>query len=65
MDYKELESEYGRIMDELSFTRNLMYIFITIAVASMATAVYFARRKPKSAQHPFFSNSQTCNKLRT
>jgi hypothetical protein len=54
-----------RIVDELSSTRNLMYVSITIALVSIATTVYFARRKPKTIQHPSFSNSQVCNKPET
>lgn len=45
--YDELQSSQEALTDELVTIRNLMYVFIVIAITFIATTVYFAVRKPK------------------
>lgn len=45
--YNDLESKYKASMDELSTTRNLMYVFIITTIVFIGTTVYIAAKKPK------------------
>lgn len=62
--YYELNSEwlskYATLKEELTNTRNLMYVFIIGTTIFIATTIYFATRKPKVKQEPSVSAFVNC-----
>jgi len=45
IDFDALESGYESILNDLSLTRNIMYVFVPIIVTLAITTIYYAKRK--------------------
>jgi len=47
LDFTELQLHQEAVINELSTIKNLMYIFVGMAIILISTTVYFAKRKPR------------------